>query len=157
MIENDSLPHDPLPKVSDALDLSYDEPELPIVRQNTQPAVISEDEKIKLEHEKYDYDKAREIYHSVAHHGLDALDTLTKIGKTTSEPRSYEVLASLMRSLNETAKQLKELHAIGRPVSKVADSKENDKSEVNIDKAVFFSGTQSELLKALRNGNGTVG
>lgn len=145
--------HDPLPNVSEILNLGYDEPAVPMIRSNTQPAEISEEERTKLEHEKIDYDTARAIYHDVARHGIKALQTIEAIGEATSEPRSYEVMASLMRSLNETAKQLKELHAIGRPVSKVVDNKEGDKSEVNIDKAVFFSGTQAELLRALKDAN----
>lgn len=149
--------NDKLPALSDALDLMYDEAaeeyKLPANIESNVP-VLSEEEVERLEHEKEDYDSARQIYKTVADKGLKSLDLLTIVAEATQEPRAFEVIATLIKSLNETAKQMREIHTVGKPVSKLATEKQkdDDPKSINVDKAVFV-GSPAELLKAMNDAN----
>lgn len=88
-----------------------------------------------------DYKKAREIYHKVGEAGKAAITELAHIAKITGEPRAYEVLATIIKSLNETAKQMHEMHG--------KSSGETNNQTVNVDKAVFV-GSQADILKLIR-------
>lgn len=152
---------DKLPTLTKALDLMYDEEaETYSLPTNVDPEgpIISADEIERLEHEKEDYSKARAIYKTVADKGMQSLDLLTTIADATQEPRAFEVIATLIKSLNETAKQMRELHVIGKPISKFNNIKEtkakDESSNINVEKALFV-GSPTELLKAMNDANKT--
>lgn len=114
---------------------------VPVVQANTAVAVVAAN---RTQDEEEDYQKSREIYTKVAEVGIHALGELSVVAGITNEPRAYEVIATLMKSLNETAKQMNETHAARAPQKQAAG--------MTIDKAVFV-GSQTELLKAIKNGN----
>lgn len=93
-----------------------------------------------------DYQASREILHKVAETGQKAMEELARLSRQTGEARSYEVLATMMKSLNDTAKTLREDTKKGHEAH--YDTDKNGK--VNIEKAVFV-GSQSELLEQLKN------
>lgn len=95
--------------------------------------------------EEEDYQKTREIYSKVAEIGIENLQRISDVAEYTSEPRAFEVVAIIMKSLNETAKNLSDIHASRKPET-------GEKSSINVDKAVFV-GSQADLLKAIKESN----
>jgi Terminase DNA packaging enzyme len=98
--------------------------------------------------EEEDYRKTREIYNTVAEVGVLALSEIGQVAKSSNSPRAYEVIATLIKSLNETAKNMSELH-----LAEKTAAEQKSKSDVNIEKAVFV-GSQADLLKSIREQNG---
>ena len=94
---------------------------------------------------KEDYDRSREIYKVVSEIGMTSLGKLQETADITGQPRAYEVLATMMRSLNETAKQMNDLHK-----EKDESIKRSSNASVNVEKAVFV-GSPSDLLKNIEN------
>lgn len=137
-----------IPKLSKKLGVEYEPaPEVTAVvpyEEHVPSEIVIEDERIG--HEKEDYDKTRKIYDKVTETGLAAIENLSEVAKLTNEPRAYEVLATMIKSLNETAKHMTELHASRIPTVPVTPS-----GNVNIDKAVFV-GSQADLLKVIKDG-----
>lgn len=90
-----------------------------------------------------DYQRARELHQKVAETGLSALEGINFVANSTGEPRAYEVMASLMKALNETAKQMHEMHNTD------GDGKKTG-SNVKIEGNAVFVGSQDELLNMLK-------
>ncbi len=79
--------------------------------------------------------------------GNKAMDELLLVANASEHPRAYEVAAGLIKNLSELNKDLLDLH------KKRKDLKtENPKagSGVNIDKAVVFNGSTTELIRMLK-------
>lgn len=100
---------------------------------------------------KEDYELSRETFRSLINKGNAAMENLTDLAKESESPRAYEVLATMMRTIADTTKDLydlqkktKDLRGIDAPGKKVLDT-----GDINIDKAVFV-GTTTELLKSLK-------
>lgn len=102
----------------------------------------------RLHDEEEDYKKSRELNHVLAEIGINSLNELKNIAAITNEPRAFEVIATLIKSLNETSKQMNEIHVNKK--TGVIDN--NPNGNVTIDKAVFV-GSHSDLLKTIRNAN----
>lgn len=98
--------------------------------------------------EEQDYQKVRKNYDLLAQVGNQAVADLLAIARITSEPRAYEVVATLIKSLNETNKNLYGIHEESKrtkETSKLAHNNEQTGIVNHIDKAVFV-GQQSDLL-----------
>jgi len=104
--------------------------------------------------EEQDYQKVRNNYDLLAQVGNQAVADLLAIARLTSEPRAFEVVATLIKSLNETNKNLYAIHEESKKakLSTIATAKEGTPSVTNIDKAVFV-GSQSELLQQIEKSN----
>ena len=104
--------------------------------------------------EEQDYQKVRNNYDLLAQVGNQAVADLLAIARITSEPKAFEVVATLIKSLNETNKNLYAIHEESKKakLSSIATTKESTPSVTNIDKAVFV-GSQSELLQQIEKSN----
>ena len=56
-----------------------------------------------------DYRLSRKTFRNLIKQGNDAIDELSEISKQSEHPRSYEVLATLMRTVADTTKDLFDL------------------------------------------------
>lgn len=81
--------------------------------------------------------------------GSDAADNLINVAKESEHPRAYEVFAGMLKTLADMNKDLLELQKRKRDLSPIKTAK----SDLNINKAVVFTGTTSDLLKAIRGEN----
>lgn len=112
----------------------------PIKVSSNTPENLSEDI-------KKDYKLARKKYRKVLDVGEQALSELHEIAKATEHPRSYEVLATMMRAVSETTS---DLYAIHEKTQKLAGPVGTSKSgNIEIEKAVFV-GSPSEMLDKLK-------
>jgi Terminase DNA packaging enzyme len=98
-----------------------------------------------------DYDLSRDVFRELITKGNEAIDGINQLAKLSDSPRAYEVLATLIKTVSETTKDLydlqkktKELKQFSAPGKKVLNT-----GEVNIDKAVFV-GTTTDLLDRLK-------
>jgi len=112
--------------------------------QQPQPIIsntLHEDDDIKA-----DYNLSRRTFRDIIDKGNLAMESLTDLAKESESPRAYEVLATMMRALADTTKDLYDLQ------KKTKDLRGEDKKEqtnVNVEKAVFV-GTTAELLKQIK-------
>ena len=94
---------------------------------------------------KADYNLSRRTFRSLIDKGNAAMENLTDLAKESESPRAYEVLATMMRTIADTTKDLYDLQ------KKTKDLKGEDKKEavVTVEKAVFV-GTPTELLDRIK-------
>lgn len=96
-----------------------------------------------------DYDKARLTQLNLLANGQEALTSLLDVAMQTGEPRHYEVLAQMIKTLSETGDALMGIHhriEHGRAVKKVG----NDLIPVQQIQNAVFVGSTTELQAALR-------
>lgn len=92
-----------------------------------------------------DYNLSRRTFRDLINKGNAAMESLTDLAKESESPRAYEVLATMMRTIADTTKDLYDLQ------KKTKDLKGEKKEEttVNVEKAVFV-GSPSDLLKKIK-------
>jgi hypothetical protein len=92
-----------------------------------------------------DYNLSRRTFRSLIDKGNAAMENLTDLAKESESPRAYEVLATMMRTIADTTKDLYDLQ------KKTKDLKgaRRDEPTVTVEKAVFV-GTPSDLLKKIK-------
>src|SRR6185503_3060423 len=143
--------------IADALDIEYTElpkentkpvavitvpPELPVVATHA-PLVINEDQDA-------DYKLSRNTLRTIITKGSTAIDNISQLAKDLESPRAYEVLATMMKTIAETTK---DLYGLQGETKALAEPQTQGQTPINVEKAVFV-GTPSELLKQLKdNGN----
>lgn len=94
-----------------------------------------------------DYTHARKTFKNLIDAGEKAISNLEDLAKEMESPRAYEVLASMIKTVSETTKDLFELQKKNKEVTSI--NNKNEKSQVLVDKAVFV-GTTAELLKQIK-------
>ena len=110
--------------------------------QQTQPIFNTPHEENDI---KADYNLSRRTFRDLINKGNDAMESLTDLAKESESPRAYEVLATMMRTVADTTKDLYDLQ------KKTKDLRGDKKEEtaVNVEKAIFV-GTTADLLKKIK-------
>ena len=92
-----------------------------------------------------DYNLSRRTFRDLINKGNQAMESLTDLAKESESPRAYEVLATMMRTIADTTKDLYDLQ------KKTKDLKGEKKEEptVTVEKAVFV-GSPSDLLRKIK-------
>tara|TARA_R110002074_G_scaffold7663_1_gene32480 strand:- start:170 stop:589 length:420 start_codon:yes stop_codon:yes gene_type:complete len=118
-------------------------------------AVVTREEPAKMKsNEKLDkdYDYARTNFYNVIESGTEALEQMLDVAKASEHPRAYEVVATIMKTLIDSNKEL---------VAMSSKKAEDDDDGPVEDKAVtnnnLFVGSTAELqqvLKDMRNADG---
>ena len=94
---------------------------------------------------KADYNLSRRTFRDLINKGNDAMESLTDLAKESESPRAYEVLATMMRTVADTTKDLYDLQKKTKELS----GQKKDDPTVNVDKAIFV-GTTADLLKQIK-------
>lgn len=120
------------------------ENDIEITPPRNQPEII-----INTPHEeddiKADYNLSRRTFRDLINKGNDAMESLTDLAKESESPRAYEVLATMMRTVADTTKDLYDLQKKTKELS----GQKKDDPTVNVDKAIFV-GTTADLLKQIK-------
>jgi dsDNA-binding SOS-regulon protein len=95
--------------------------------------------------ENDDFEFARRNMRSIIEKGADALDKMIDVADMSQHPRSYEVVATLIKSLADTNKDLLELAEKKNRIEKGKDVDSNK----TINNNLYIS--TSELLKLVKN------
>jgi len=129
-------------KLSDALGI---ENALEIIPPKKEPEPIinslHEDDDIKA-----DYNLSRRTFRSLIDKGNVAMENLTDLAKESESPRAYEVLATMMRTIADTTKDLYDLQ---KKTKDLKGEDKKDQSNVTVEKAVFV-GSTAELLQRIK-------
>lgn len=103
-----------------------------------------------------DYETSRNTFNNILTKGSVALDDIIELARKTENPKIYEVMATVMKTLSDTSKDLFDMHRKVRELKshpdKTAPKGGNvDEGTITVDKAVFI-GTTAELLKMNKKG-----
>jgi len=122
------------------------------VENNKSDIIVSSEKNIvpledNIDEIRTDYTHARRTFKNLIDAGEKAISNLEDLAKEMESPRAYEVLASMIKTVSETTKDLFELQKKNKEVTSI--NNKNEKSQVLVDKAVFI-GTTAELLKQIK-------
>ena len=95
---------------------------------------------------KADYNLSRRTFRDLINKGNAAMESLTDLAKESESPRAYEVLATMMRTVADTTKDLFELQNKNKNLRKEDNPKQE---QITVEKAVFV-GSPADLLKKIK-------
>lgn len=135
--------------LSDALGIEHQEM---VEVEILPPAKIEQEEKqeVKLPDQQEDYSLARNTFRNLIDRGNLAIDDLTGLARESESPRAFEVLATLMKTVADTTKDLYDLQKKTKDLLTNGNEKKLDETNITVDKAVFV-GTTAELLKKVKS------
>ena len=93
-----------------------------------------------------DYQLSRRTFRDLINKGNVAMESLTDLAKESESPRAYEVLATMMKTIADTTKDLYDLQ---KKTKDLRGEKKTDGPSVTVEKAVFV-GSPSDLLKKIK-------
>ncbi len=95
---------------------------------------------------KADYNLSRRTFRDLINKGNAAMESLTDLAKESESPRAYEVLATMMRTVADTTKDLYDLQ---KKTKDLRDDGKKEQPNVTVEKAVFV-GSPTDLLKKIK-------
>jgi len=119
------------------------------------PVVIEEkDQEFNASVEK-DFDHARNNIKNLIIKGDTAIDQLILIADESEQPRAYEVVANLIKTMADLNKDLLNLQKSRKELTNKGFTNEN--KPINVDKAVFVGSTKNliSMIKNNKEENGT--
>jgi hypothetical protein len=130
------------------------EPEaaLPVELEN-QITELTQEEKEGEE----DFALARTNIKNLLDKGEDALEQLCRIAAATEQPRAFEIVSTLVKTLVDSNKQLMDLHEKRRQLLPIVPvKKEDEEKKANITNNNVFVGTTEEFLTLMREKRASV-
>ena len=100
--------------------------------------------------QKEDYILARKTFRDLISQGNDAIEGISDLAKQSESPRAYEVLATLMKTVADTTKDLYDLQKKTKDLKAEEKMRPQDEQRINVEKAVFV-GSTAELLRKVKN------
>lgn len=118
-----------------------------MITVDVEPEELTQEEKDAEE----DFAFSRKNIKSVLEKGGDALEGILRLAEASEHPKAYEVVATMIKNLTESNKQLLELHEKRRELApiKTEEAKEDSKQITNNN---VFVGTTAELLELIKAG-----
>ena len=97
-----------------------------------------------------DYVLAREVIRDMVEKGKDAVGKMAELAEQSESARAFEVLATLMKTVSETTKDLYDIHKKTKELKEPTGGRAGRVANpIAVDKAVFV-GTTSDLLKQVK-------
>jgi len=122
--------------------LSSKEEKLPVVvEEPLVPEIVSTGDDIED-----DYLVARKKLNDLIGKSQQALDGMLNVALASDSPRAYEVVGQLIKTTGDAAKDLLDLQA----KKKKLREEEPKKQSIDTQNNIIFSGSTSDLLKALK-------
>jgi hypothetical protein len=134
-------------QLAEALGIEHEQEILPPVKKQEVAVapVPTEDQ----EDQKDDYKLARTTFRDLIDKGNNAIEGISDLAKQSESPRAYEVMATLMKTVADTTKDLFDLQKRKKELAGGTEKK-LDETAVNVERAIFV-GTTAELLKRVKN------
>jgi hypothetical protein len=112
--------------------------------------VMSDEQKTSKQDIQKDYEYTRGNLYSIIEKGQEAINGVLELAQETEQPRAYEVVGQLIKSVSDATEKLMDLQ------KKLKDIESEDKSKgpTNVTNALFIGSTAelSKLLKAQSKG-----
>ena len=132
-------------KISQALGIEFSKQEiLPPENTQSKELVVTNNDQVD------DYKLSRETFRDLIEKGKDAIEGISDLAKQSDSPRAYEVMATLIKTVSDTTKDLYDLQKKTRDLNQKPDEK-IPLDSVNIDKAIFV-GSPTQLLRKVKEG-----
>lgn len=96
--------------------------------------------------EEEDYKLARKTYRNLLEQGNTAIDMMQDIAADQENPRAYEVIATLIKTLADTTSNMYDIQEKRKKNRTVIN---NNSQNISVDKAVFV-GSNLDLLKHMK-------
>ncbi|QIG65703.1 terminase small subunit [Ochrobactrum phage vB_OspM_OC] len=137
--------------------------ELLIPDDNELPALIEEDKPIDAGDEvefETDFDKSLEILEETLDTARNSLEHIVEIAKQDESPKAFDSVTNLLRTMNQTAKLMLEMHEKRQKFKhnniKISKEKPTDNKEVNNysqtnNQVNIYAGTTKELEAIAEN------
>lgn len=122
------------------------------VPEKTKEIVVKEEENPLAElmdDSEEDYETTRQTFKDLVSTASTAVEKLAELAEASEHPRVYEVLGQLIRTANESTKNLYELHQKRIAILEKKYRGSADQN-INVDKAIFV-GTPSELFDKIKD------
>ena len=132
--------------ISNALGIEHEV--LPAVVQQVIQEPIMENQVDQEE----DYRLARKTFRQLINKGNDAIEGISDLAKESESPRAYEVMATLMKTVADTTKDLYALQKMTKDLKAEDKARPQEEQRINVEKAVFV-GSTAELLRQVKNEN----
>ncbi len=137
-------------KITQALDISdVVDYQVRTVATGNLPVVSAEPTAEEIKEADFAYVRSNQF--EIIEAGKDALNGALELAKSAENPRAYEVVGTLMKSLADINKQLLEVHELKAKFEKNVDESQQSKTVNNTQNNIIFQGTTADLLKQLRN------
>jgi len=134
--------------LSDALGIEHEV--LPaVIRQPVQEVIVPTESQVDQEE---DYRLARKTFRQLINKGNDAIEGISDLAKESESPRAYEVMATLMKTVADTTKDLYALQKMTKDLKAEDKARPQEEQRINVEKAVFV-GSTAELLRQVKNEN----
>lgn len=136
-------------KISDALGIEY----IPVPAKIEEKANTEVQAVIDNPDEREDYKLVRETMQELIQKGSESLEEIIEIAKQSEKARDFEVVANLLKTVSEISKDLYELQDKAKKTRGVLRPEVENKPQtgtVNVDKAIVFQGTTTEMLQILK-------
>lgn len=123
--------------------------EVKTVSTGNLPAV--QEEQTEEEMKEVDFDYVRSNQFEIIEAGKEALNGALELAKSAENPRAYEVVGTLMKSLADINQQLLAAHEIKRKLKETKAAETPTVQQVNnTQNNIIFQGTTADLLKKLK-------
>lgn len=96
-----------------------------------------------------DRDYARTNLYAAIENGVRALEEITEIARQTQQPRAFEVVANLVKTISDVNKDLVDLSTKRVEATKPTDSQQTTESKT-VTNNLVFNGSTSELQEFLK-------
>lgn len=133
--------------LSTALDTEF------VSDKTTEIVPVPIDENALEESAENDFKRVRETLHGLIDTGSVAISDMHHIAQHDEQARSFEVLATLIKTVSETAEKLLDSHDKKNKIRGFTPDRrmvDPSMTGINVDKAVFV-GTTADLLKQLKS------
>jgi hypothetical protein len=97
-----------------------------------------------------DYRLARKTFRALITQGNHAIEGISDLAKESESPRAYEVMATLMKTVADTTKDLYALQKMTKELKTEDKGRPQDEQRINVEKAVFC-GSPTELLRMIKD------
>ena len=120
----------------------------------TKIEILSPEEKkdpniIDLPDQENDYQLSRNTFRDLIRKGNLAIDDMQELAKQSEHPRTYEVYATLIKTIADVTKDLYDLQKKTRDLKEIRGKPTQPEGAIAVEKAVFC-GTTANLLKMIK-------
>jgi hypothetical protein len=120
----------------------------------TKIEVLQPIEKINIEHvdlpdQENDYQLSRNTFRDLIRKGNLAIDDMQELAKQSEHPRTYEVYATLIKTIADVTKDLYDLQKKTKDLKEIRGKPTQPEGAIAVEKAVFV-GTTADLLKQVK-------
>lgn len=135
-------------KITQALDISdVVDYQVRTVETGNLPVVSAEPTPEEIKEADFTYVRSNQF--EIIEAGKDALNGALEVAKSAENPRAFEVVATLMKSLADINKQLLEVHELKEKLGS-KKTEEPVQTVNNTQNNIIFQGTTTDLLRQIR-------